>query len=77
MPIHLATLLLSNAGGAGTFGVTGGSVVFLDPVTSDFGENPLTTPDGILTATIPEPGTLLLLATGLTGLAIQGRRRES
>jgi hypothetical protein len=25
----------------------------------------------------PEPGTLLLLATGLTGLAIQGRRRES
>lgn len=71
VPIKLWTLVINNAGGVGTFSLTSGAGT--DQSFTDISIDP----NPILTS-VPEPGTLLLLVTGLAGLAVQGRRhRES
>ena len=75
IPIHIATILVNNTGEPGTFSMSAGAGV--DEAFGDIAlDDTLPVTGGILTS-VPEPGTLLLLVTGLAGLAVQGRHRES
>jgi hypothetical protein len=70
VPIQIGQIMLNNAGGLGTLNLisgAGGDQSFGD-ITLD--------PNTVLTSAIPEPGTLLLLGAGLTGLVLQGSRRR-
>jgi hypothetical protein len=69
VPIKLGTIQLTNAGGLGTLNFTGGAGVDVDTVD-------ITLDPNTVLSSIPEPGTLLLLGAGLTGLVLQGSRRR-
>jgi hypothetical protein len=69
---RLATITLNVGPGVGSFVMSAGSD-FVDD--STFGDN-FTPSDQLLVNVVPEPGTLLLLATGLSGLVMAGRSRN-
>jgi len=68
--IKLGTLVINNAGGVGTFNLKSGQG-------TDFAFTDISIDSNTILSSVPEPGTLLLLVTGLAGLAVQGRHRES
>jgi len=67
---RIATVKINVGAGPGTFEFMGGSVV-----NENFSDSDITPASQVLVL-VPEAGTLLLLATGLSGLVMVGRRRN-
>jgi hypothetical protein len=79
--VGTATVMTSMGGTATQMGfVSGNNVQLVTPITinTNIGASATLPAFGILNLTfVPEPGTLLLLASGVAGLAVLGRKRMS
>jgi len=87
-PLPLATVMLSDIATVGDYGDTGwktfgyqfassgsGMIMFNSVGTADNAGDSTLLIDNVSGASVPEPGTMVLLGFGMLGLAIYGKRR--
>ncbi len=69
-PVKIAEIAITVGAGVGTLNLTSGAG-------TDFYFTDITIDPNTILSAVPEPGTLMLLGIGLSGLVLQGRRREN